>query len=123
MKWMDNPYRHTASDAEDLTYPPSGGRVKMILLGIVVPLVILYFGFDAWTTEEATWLGSRSSDIKVRGNTAKCVGVTYSSIGLFCHFRWFWGLIPVYRVFEIGMVVSLLGILGGILFGAYYLFE
>lgn len=46
--------------------------------------------------------------------------VVYASVGLFCHFRWLWGLIPVYRVFEIGTTISLLGVLGGILFGMYY---
>lgn len=122
MKWFENPYRHTASEAEDLSYPPSGGRTKLILLGIVLPLIILYFGIQAWVTEEAVWFGRRNTDIEVRGHTAKALGVVYSSVGLFCHFRWFWGLIPVYRVFEIGTVISLLGVLGGLGFGAYYLF-
>jgi hypothetical protein len=122
MKWLENPYRHAASEAEDLSYPPSGGRVKLVLLGIFLPLIVIYFGAHAWITEEAIWFGRRDSNIEVHGPTARSLAVVYTSIGLFCHFRWFWGLIPVYRVFEIGTVISLLGILGGLVCGAYYLF-
>ena len=123
MKCLENPFRHTATEAEDLSYPPSGGWVKMVLFGIILPAIVVYFGFQAWITEEAVWFSSRnSSDLDVRGKTAKALGVVYASVGLFCHFRWFWGLIPVYRAFEIGTTISLLGVLGGIGFGAYYQF-
>ncbi len=122
MNWMGNPYRHTATGAEDLSYPPSGGMGKLILLGVILPLVIGYFAGKAWITEEAVWFGKGSSDLTVHGQAAKGLAVTYLSVGLFCHFRWCWGLIPVYRVFEIGTVLSLLGILGGLAYGAYQLF-
>jgi len=122
MKWFENPYRHTADEAEDLAYPPSGGWVKMVLLGIIVPVGIGYAGVQAWMTEEAVWFGRRGVDLVVRGRTARALGVVYGSVGLFCHFRWLWGLIPVYRVFEIGTMASLLGILGGIGFAVYYAF-
>jgi hypothetical protein len=105
MNWNGNPYRHAANDAEDLSYPPSGGRVKMILLGIILPLVIAWFGVGAWISEEATWFGSRGSDLVVKGAAAKSIAVAYLSIGSFCHFRWFWGLLPVWRVFEAGVVL------------------
>ncbi|MEY3895164.1 MAG: hypothetical protein RLZZ214_683 [Verrucomicrobiota bacterium] len=122
MKWLENPYRHTANEAEDFSYPPSGGRVKLVVLGILLPLVVAYFGVDAWITEEAVWFGRGNADMEVHGRTAKSLGVAYTSVGLFCHFRWFWGLLPVYRVFEVGTVISLLGFLGGLAFGVYYLF-
>ncbi len=121
MKWFENPHRDTASEIEDLAYPPSGGRVKLVILGVILPLVVVYFGVQAWLTEEAIWFGNRGSDMVVHGATAKSLGVAYTSIGLFCHFRWFWGLLPVYRVFEVGTVVSLVGFLGGLVFGVYHL--
>ena len=120
MKWFENYHSDTAADAEDLAYPPSGGRGKMALLGILLPIFIVYTGVQAWMTEEAVWFGRRGVDLVVRGRTAKAIGFVYGSIGLFCHFRWLWGLIPVYRVFEIGTTVSLFGILGGIGFAVYY---
>lgn len=121
MKWFENPDRHTASEAEDLAYPPSGGRVKHVVLGIILPLVVVYFGVQAWWSEEAIWFGNRGTDMVVHGPTAKSLGVAYTSVGLFCHFRWFWGLLPVYRVFEVGTVLSLIGFLGGLVFGVYFL--
>jgi hypothetical protein len=122
MNWSENPNRHTASDAEDLAYPPSGGRVKLVILGIILPLGVVYFGVQAWWSEEAIWFGNRGSDLVVRGATAKSLGVAYTSVGLFCHFRWFWGLLPVYRVFEVGTVLSLMGFLGALIAGVYHLF-
>jgi len=122
MDWMGNPYRQTANEAEDLSNPPSGGRLKLILLGVVLPMVIGYFSVKAWVNEEAIWFGSRGHDMVVHGQTARALAVTYLSVGLFCHFRWCWGLIPVWRVFEIGTVVSLLGFLGGLGYAVYTLF-
>ena len=122
MNWLGNSDYDSADEVESLSYPPSGGRVKLILLGLVLPLVIGYFGIRAWITEEAVWFGNRNSNITVHGRAAQALAVTYVSAALFCHFRWYWGLVPVYRVFEIGTAVSLIGVIGGFGFGAYYLF-
>jgi len=123
LNWNENPNRHTATDVEDLAYPPSGGRVKLVLLGIILPLAIIHFGVQAWTSEKATWFGNQGSSIVVHGATAKSLAISHISAALFCHFRWFWGLIPVYRAFEIGTVISLLGILGGIFSALYFAFK
>ena len=121
MKWLENPFHRTATEAEDLSYPPSGGWIKMVGFGFILPAVIIHFGYQAWITEEAIWFSDRNStDLKVKGRTSQAMAVVYASVGLFCHFRWFWGLIPVYRAFEIGTTISLLGVLGGIGFAMYY---
>lgn len=122
MKWLIDLNRHAANDIEDLAYPPSGGRWKLVILGLVLPAVILHFGVKAWTTEEAIWFGHRGYNLVVHGQAAKALGVTYTSIGLFCHSRWFWGLLPNFRVYEVGTVISLIGFLGGLLFGVYFVF-
>ena len=123
MSWNDNYYRQTPNDIENLSYPPTGGRVKMVLLGVILPVVIAYFAVDAWITEVAWWPGSRGSGFVTHGSAAKAVAAAYLSAGMFCHSRWFWGLFPVYRVFEIGTVVSLLGFLGALIAGVCFLFS
>ncbi|MEM7009943.1 MAG: hypothetical protein AAF585_00545 [Verrucomicrobiota bacterium] len=119
--WLKNPYRHAVSDAEDLSYPPSGGYTKLVVFGLIVPVIIWYFGIQAWITEEAFWFGQNGSGMNVFGRTAKALGLVYSCVGFFFHFRWFWGLLPIYSVYEIGTKLSLLGILGGLGYGAYFL--
>lgn len=123
MNWFGDINRRTGEDAADWSYPPSGGRVKLVLLGIIVPLLIMRFGLNAWITEEAVWFGRLSrSSVVVHGATAQSLAVVYGSAGLFCHFRWFWGLLSAYRAFEVGTIVSLIGFLGGLLCAVYHLF-
>ncbi len=122
MAWLENPHRHTSHDMENLAYPPSGGWVKLVLLGILLPAVIIHAGVTAWITEQAIWFGD-GADIEVKGATAKSLGVVYGCVGLFCHFRWCWGLIPVYRVYHPGTVFSLLGILTGMGFAVWHAFS
>ncbi len=123
MGWNDNMNRNTVDDIEDLSYPPSGGRVKMIVLGILLPLVIGYFAARAWMTQEAVWLGERGATMIVKGVAAKALGVCYFGAAGFCHFRWFWGLVPAYRVFTIGIVLSMILGLGGCGTACYYVFR
>ena len=119
----ESPGRVENDLAECLAYPPEGGgRVRMWLLGVLVPLVIGYFSVRDWVTGEAIWIGRGGSDMAVCGRAAKGLAITYLCVGLFCHFRWWWGLRGNYRVFEIGTVVSLLGFLGGLLWGIWALY-
>lgn len=106
-----------AYDFEDFTYPPAGGRVKLILLGVVVPGVFAYWGAHAWITEQAIWPGRRGSNITVYGDAAQAMAIMHFSIAAFFNFRWMWGMMQFYRVFEIGTAVSLLSFLGGLLYG------
>lgn len=122
MPWTKDPRHQDAAQLERLAYPPSGGVDKLVFLGIVLPLVIGFFGVRAWVTGEAFWYGSRGSGMTVRGPAAQALAVVYVSAALFCHFRWCWGLTRFYRIYETGTVLSLLGVAGGIFYGIYRLF-
>ncbi len=123
MNWNKNFNEGTVDDIESWAYPPSGGRVKMILLGMMAPLAIGGYAVHAWIVQEATWFGRRSTDIVVTGEAARALAVCYFAIAAFCHFRYFWGLWPAYRVFEIGIVLSMIVGLGGCGAACYYTFR
>jgi|GEM_PF-6023323 len=109
---------------EDWAYPPDrGGRWNIVVLGVVLPLVIGYFAAKIWIDQEAVWPGGRRGNLKVKGDTARALAVCYLSAALFCHFRWYWGLVGSYRMFEVGTVISLLVGLVGYLTAAFLIFS
>lgn len=103
-----------ASDTEGFAYPPTGGRIKLIVVGIILPGIVAYYGVNAWLSEQAYWHG-RGGGVTVRGESARAMAVLYMSVAGFIHFRWFWGLIQAERVFRIGMFSSLLIFLGALI--------
>ncbi|MFT3991517.1 MAG: hypothetical protein QM680_08900 [Luteolibacter sp.] len=108
---------------DGIVYPPSGGRVKQVLLGVVVPLVIGYFAYQSWVKQEAVWFGAGAGgSLKLHGKAAQSMALCYAAPALFAHFRWFWGLVPVYRIFEIGVILAILVGLGGCGAAYYYRF-
>ncbi|MDA7921157.1 hypothetical protein N9B73_05320 [Verrucomicrobiales bacterium] len=113
--WNDD----TALTAENFSFAPSGGRFKLVILGLILPCVILYFGIRGWITQEALWVGD-GIDLGVSGVTARAISFAYSGIGMLFHFRWVWGILGFHRTFEIGTIFSALGIIGGIAYGFYY---
>lgn len=115
--------RNTVSEIEDLSYPPTGGRVKIAILGILLPLLLAYFASKAWIDQVATWPGNRGHGVIVKGETARAIAVCKLAVALFCHFRWFWGIVSTYRVFTIGMVVSLILFLCGLGAALYFGFR
>ena len=84
------------------------------------------YGFEpskAWIDQVATWPGNRGHGVIVKGETARAIAVCKLAVALFCHFRWFWGIVSTYRVFTIGMVVSLILFLGGLVTALYFAFR
>lgn len=108
MNWNENPHRHTLGDIENLAYPPSGGRLKLIALGVLLPTTIASYAVRAWILEEAIWFGQDGSSMDLTGEAARSLAFCYVAVAMFCHFRWFWGLVPSYRIFSIGIVLSML---------------
>jgi hypothetical protein len=91
-------------------------------LGGVIAAFFMYLGIQSWTSESAVWFVKRGPNIVVHSHSAKAFAIAYSSVGFFFHFRWFWGLLPSYRVFNLGTLLSLLGFIGGLSTGIYYHF-
>lgn len=118
MKLFENPLRHVVTEIDIISDPPAGGMVKLVLFGIALPLVIGYFGLNVWISQEARWIG-RGASMDVFGTEARALGFAYPSGALFCHFRWFWGLLPHGRVYAIGTTLSLIGFLSGLGYGMY----
>jgi hypothetical protein len=106
-------------DLFNFDYPPPGSRYTMVLLGILVPCVIGYFSVHAWMDQVAYWPARRGGGMTVRGEAAQACAVAYISIGMFFHFRWFWGSKQQYCVYQIGAVCSLLGFFGGVAYAFF----
>ncbi len=123
MNWKDPVNRGTLSDIEDLAYPPSGGKWKMLSGGILLPLGIGYFAVRAWIDREAVWFGRNDINLDLKGEAARAMALCYLGAAAWAHFRWFWGLKPAWRVFTIGTVCSLVLILGGCGAACYHVFR
>jgi hypothetical protein len=123
MGWFDHPYHRTASEAVDFSCPPNGGRAKLITFGVVLPIGIFIYAAHIWITKQAYWPARYSAGMTVTGDTSMAMSVGYAFLGLFCHFRWFWGLVPHYLIFRMGTILSLLGILGAGGASFYFLFR
>lgn len=123
MAWWERKYGDdTAHDAENFAYPPGGGPIKLVLLGILLPLGIAAFAASCWISEKAVWFGGRGGNMDISGPAARAMAVAYLGGALFCHFRWCWGLRGHYRVFEVGTVIALLTLLGGGITSFYHVF-
>ena len=93
---------------------PSGGLLKMLILGIGLPLwIYLAFAHGIFESGHATWHG-RGAGLDVYGTAAYALGTSIAGVALFCHARWFWGLVPSAVAYALGTVVSLAMVAGGI---------
>lgn len=123
MSWLDNSYRNDVTGMEDLSHPPSGGHLKLSILGIILPLGLIAYSLQIWISGEAYWPANQGSGMTVSGDTALAMSVAYAFLASFSHFRWFWGLLPHYLTFRIGTTISLIGILGSVVTSLVFLFR
>jgi len=118
--WTRNPYESDAQIAESLSHSPSGGRVKMWLLGVGLALVPVYCGIRGWQTGHATFFGSHGSRLDVTGSSAVAMAIAYIAVGVFIHAHWFWGLHPRLEALSpIPKALALLLFLGGLGYAGY----
>lgn len=113
--WTNKEHRTAFDDAEDLAYPPNGGRLTMWLMGVGLALVPVGYGIRCLFTGHAILFG-RNQDLDVTGSTATALAIAYIAVGIFMHAHWFWGLLPkfeiVSNILKFLTVLVLLGSLG-----------
>ena len=118
--WTRNPYETDAEVADSLSHSPSGGRVKMWLLGFGVALVPIYYGIRCIQAGHTTFFGSRGSNLDLTGSSAIAMAIAYIAVGVFIHAHWFWGLHPKLEPLSpILKVLAVLVFLGGLGYTAY----
>jgi hypothetical protein len=117
--WTNKVHRTAFDDAEDLAYPPSGGRLKMWLLGIGLALIPVGYGIHCLRTRHALLFG-QDSDLDVTGSGAVAFAIAYIAVGIFIHAHWFWGLLPKFGLVSYALkFVAVLLFLGSFGYGIY----
>jgi len=92
--WTNKEHRTVFDDAEDLAYAPSGGRVKMWLLGVGFAVIPLGYGVHCLLKGHARFFGRGGSHLDLDGSAAVALAIAYIAVGVFIHAHWFWGLHP-----------------------------
>lgn len=111
-------YKERSMLPEDLDFRdiPSGGRIKMWLVGVGVALVPAIYGVYCVIAGHAKLPSENGPALDVRGSAAVALGITYMAVGAFIHVHWFWGLIPrisfVCPVLKVVILVIFLSSLG-----------
>jgi hypothetical protein len=107
--WTNKLHRTAFDDAEDLSYPPSGGRLKMWLFGVGLALIPIGYGIHCLRTGHARFFGDRGENLDLNGSAAIALAIAYLAIGGFIHAHWFWGLHP--RLEALGNLLKLVSVL------------
>jgi hypothetical protein len=108
--WTNKEHRTAFDDAEDLAYPPTGGRLKMWFLGVGLALIPVAYGAYCLRTGYALLFG-QNQNLEVTGPSAVAFAIAYIAVGIFIHAHWFWGLHP-----KLGLISYILKVLAVILF-------
>ena len=106
--WTNKQHRSAFDDAEDLAYPPSGGRIKLWLLGVGLATIPIGYGVCCLKIGHAMLFGE-NSNLNVTGSGAFALGLSYIAIGLFMHAHWFWGLQPKFE--SVSCILKFLAVL------------
>ena len=118
--WTRNPYEIDVKVAEDLSYSPSGGRLKMWLLGVGLALFPIGYGIRCLHTGHTTFWGRRGENLDLTGSAAVAMAIAYIAAGVFIHAHWFWGLHPKLEAWSpVLKVLTVLVFLGGLGYSAY----
>ncbi|MFD0892220.1 hypothetical protein KBB96_12385 [Luteolibacter ambystomatis] len=123
--WNRDANESAGQDIEDLAYPPYGaGIIRKVLLGFLLPGWIGWHAVSGWLTERLYLPGKGGTGIWITGGSARWLAVSYAGMALFCHTRWFLGLLENrFRLFEMLTVVSILMIVAGMIGMWVFLFD
>jgi hypothetical protein len=110
--WTHRNHRTAFDDASDLSDPPSGGPLKMWLVGAGIAAIPVGYGIRCWMTGHAMFIG-RGSNLDLTGPAATAMAIAYMAVGVFIHGHWFWGLHPrLERFCSIPKVLAALTFIG-----------
>lgn len=84
----------------------------MALLGIILPIVLACYAGHGFV-KESFYLPGRHGGEMIHGVAAKWMALCYFGAAGIAHFRWCWGLLPYYRVFEWGSTLSMILCISG----------
>jgi hypothetical protein len=112
-----------------ITDPPRGGRAQMWVVGAGLATLTFVYGMSCLITQRATvprtrfrGMGGMNPGVftEISGDMAVAFGMGMVILSLFIHFQWFWGNHPkLSNYYEIGKYLSLLGLLGMVLYCVY----
>ena len=91
--WTNRERRTAFDEAEDLAGAPSGGLVKMWLLGLGLALIPFGYGVRCLLAGQTRFFGQRGSHLDLDGSSAVALAIAYIAVGVFIHVHWFWGCI------------------------------
>jgi hypothetical protein len=118
--WTRNLYETDADAVESLSHSPSGGHLKMWLVGVGFALIPIGYGIRCLQSGHATFFGRNGMDLDLTGSSAVAMAIAYIAVGVFIHAHWFWGLHPkLERLSPILKVLAVLVFLGGLGYTAY----
>jgi hypothetical protein len=109
-------YRGLVDIAEDFGESTSAGHVQRWVVGVGLASLVMLYSTICMVNQHAFFLQSRPLKIiELHGFSAVSVGGVYFAAALFMHCHWFWSAHPVYYGYgQLGKIVSLVGILGGL---------
>ncbi|MDA1006268.1 MAG: hypothetical protein O3A87_07275, partial [Verrucomicrobia bacterium] len=76
-------YNKVGDDAEDHTEPGRRNLWWVLLFGVLVPLVIGWYGVESWTTRTAVLWGDDGEDVKLAGDAARAMAGASGGLAVF----------------------------------------
>lgn len=124
-KWNRDVYESTGQEIEDLAYPPYGaGIVRKVAFGFLLPGWIGWHAVNGWLTARLFLPGKGGIGTWLTGDSARWLALAYIGMALFCHTRWFLGLLDIrFPLFEVLTVISILMIVAGMIGMWVFLFD